>query len=802
LADFVRDDQNPIDVTLSTMKSQMGTMTTELEQLRILWIRDSRSQGEGMSERRANSVFLFEDDKAQAISPCNVPQRSISALGDALRHESRLDGHNDRVAPVVASLLEQIEKLRAENQELRQRSRRQSQTSDQDVQSSEIARLNGKIAQLDHAKEIVQERLRSAVQDLEEERLAHKSQLQNLEADRSQILQGLSDARKDEEALARKVLQLQTELEAALHSVEEVKAERDAALEAQAISAEKVLRDRLAEAHGDRAVLENQTTELAKEVEGAKTKASADLHTAEARHTREMNGLRAEMGMIKAELREAQRKVSRSNDVVIQEQDRAGVAKVEKERQEEFSKEAIKIASVFHDCVSRLHLAIQSSATISGSVSGTLPGKSVVESTGDAAIKESTMSSMASADYLLAELQTLKNYDLNAFSEAVSRTMSLVKKWQKSCKQYRERSKNQIAFASFTKGDLALFLPTRNASAKSWAAFNIASPHYFLKPTSGIEQMMQEREWIVGRITAVEEGVVDHHNPSAGKGFNPYGLAEGIRYHELEAEVYIPTTARPRRSVSTGSQIENSKLQRMSSLVDHRPSAPLSSPAVARKSSGGYFPPLLDSAGRPILERSRDSGENSSHLRLGSQPAPHSFRDAVHASVKSMRRPSSVASSSASSSKFGRGIQLGMGGTGKAGSVVGVTREGLVDRLSQPPLAITPNDPTAIDPDAKVKLSESPSTSGLTIPGAVRDRRSSHTASISDAGKSPRSPGSPILGGLARYARVAGLRATAEASSRGSTSAGGRGGFSVGEGALDILKRIGENKSENTERTQ
>jgi len=71
----------------------------------------------------------------------------------------------------------------------------------------------------------------------------------------------------------------------------------------------------------------------------------------------------------------------------------------------------------------------------------------------------------------LGALESLRAFDHNQFLEAVAKTGSIVRKWQKQCKEYRERAKGKISFRNFAKGDLALFLPTRNPS-KHWAAFN------------------------------------------------------------------------------------------------------------------------------------------------------------------------------------------------------------------------------------------------------------------------------------------------------------------------------------------
>ena len=69
-------------------------------------------------------------------------------------------------------------------------------------------------------------------------------------------------------------------------------------------------------------------------------------------------------------------------------------------------------------------------------------------------------------------LETLRTYDLDAFSEAVTKVGSVMRELLKQCKDYRKRAKGKISFRNFAKGDLALFLPTRNSKSKPWAAFN------------------------------------------------------------------------------------------------------------------------------------------------------------------------------------------------------------------------------------------------------------------------------------------------------------------------------------------
>jgi autophagy-related protein 11 len=69
-------------------------------------------------------------------------------------------------------------------------------------------------------------------------------------------------------------------------------------------------------------------------------------------------------------------------------------------------------------------------------------------------------------------VETLRSFDHDHFLEVIAKTSSTIRKWQKQCKEYRERAKGKISFRNFAKGDLALFLPTRNSISKPWAAFN------------------------------------------------------------------------------------------------------------------------------------------------------------------------------------------------------------------------------------------------------------------------------------------------------------------------------------------
>ena len=74
-------------------------------------------------------------------------------------------------------------------------------------------------------------------------------------------------------------------------------------------------------------------------------------------------------------------------------------------------------------------------------------------------------------------LEILREFDHDGFLDRATKVGSVIRKWQKQCKIYRERAKGKIAFRNFSQGDLALFLPTRNTPSKPWAAFNGETDH-------------------------------------------------------------------------------------------------------------------------------------------------------------------------------------------------------------------------------------------------------------------------------------------------------------------------------------
>lgn len=161
----------------------------------------------------------------------------------------------------------------------------------------------------------------------------------------------------------------------------------------------------------------------------------------------------------------------------------------------------------------------------------------------------------------------------------------LAKKYQKDSRAYRERTHrsqaeahDKIAYRSFKEGDLALFLPTRNQATRPWAAFNVGAPHYFLREQDA--HKLQTRDWLLARITKIEERVVDlsrslstgmRGNASTSGNAddggstrsiddeNPFELSDGLRWYMIDAseeKLGAPGTPSVGKSTVTASNID------------------------------------------------------------------------------------------------------------------------------------------------------------------------------------------------------------------------------------------------------
>ncbi|GME23445.1 Autophagy-related protein 11 [Neofusicoccum parvum] len=215
-------------------------------------------------------------------------------------------------------------------------------------------------------------------------------------------------------------------------------------------------------------------------------------------------------------------------------------------------------------------------------------------------------------------MANISRFDIETFSEAITKRMRdmehTARKWQREARTYRDKSHRyqseaheKIAIRGFKEGDLALFLPTRNQATRPWAAFNVGAPHYFLREQES--HRLHSKEWLVARITKVEERVVDlsksmdTNRGSDGRsitsersGFsyeddNPFELSDGLRWHLVEAaeeKVGAPLTPGLGKSTVDSTKIDAKGSIRMKkSLIGNDASKTLNKSLDSRRSSAG-----------------------------------------------------------------------------------------------------------------------------------------------------------------------------------------------------------------------
>ena len=205
------------------------------------------------------------------------------------------------------------------------------------------------------------------------------------------------------------------------------------------------------------------------------------------------------------------------------------------------------------------------SASMKRSTSGRLPTKNDLESLIDADVLQWAKAEDPEQAAQLYEdfIKGAANFDMDAFYEAIYRRVKEVehnaRKGQRDARAYRDKAHRaqseaheRLALRSFKEGDLALFLPTRDQATKPWAAFNVGAPHYFLREQDS--HKLGKRDWLIARISKVEERIVDLSKSMNGLKLNdrrasldgseggiliddenPYELSDGLRWYLLDA---------------------------------------------------------------------------------------------------------------------------------------------------------------------------------------------------------------------------------------------------------------------------
>jgi autophagy-related protein 11 len=297
--------------------------------------------------------------------------------------------------------------------------------------------------------------------------------------DQARTLRNLEDARVRGEDLETQIQAARKESDEMNNALKEAGQEKDRLLRLQASEHDRLLRDHIAEADGDRAVLEHQFSELKAVLQ------DTDRQLKDARAQVEITdadavGLREELQRVEHEVNEA-RQIER----VLRDDLKAGRASQSDfehrlENSGRLIAQILDVAIAFRAShVKALGIA-QVMSTHPSSASKQSQSQNLVDSLfASSGIRHSpnTIGQIDEPSPIdpsdpTAALEILRAFDHDHFLETINKTGSTIRKWQKQCKEYRERAKGKISFRNFAKGDLALFLPTRNSISKPWAAFN------------------------------------------------------------------------------------------------------------------------------------------------------------------------------------------------------------------------------------------------------------------------------------------------------------------------------------------
>ncbi|KAH9026734.1 putative peripheral membrane protein [Lactarius pseudohatsudake] len=478
----------------------------------------------------AENLRDLEGKKADSEAVFNEERRALKAeidhLKEQLRSASSEHEQTERFERELSQARAQIDSEVTARRIIEDR--HQDLLSNVERQRQELSEALAEATSQTKVAEVLRQQLAQAREEAEEIRALearNAAKITKLLEDQDETLRNLGQARARGENLEAQVDTMCKERAEMKSALKDASEEKDRLLRAQASEHDRQLRDYVAEADGDRAVLEHQFFELRAEVEDLERQLKEATAQVEMKETDSVR-LREELQRFERELRDA-----RNVEGVLREDIRTGrVSQSEFEQKVEAAERLI--AQLLETSIAYRTAHFKALTVAQAAIS-------------HPSIPHDEPPPIDPSDPAGA-IEILRSFDHDHFLEIVSKTGSTIRKWQKQCKEYRERAKGKISFRNFAKGDLALFLPTRNSISKPWAAFNVSFPHYFLQATGHLAEQLKTREWIVARITSITERVVDPKDPSS----NPYGLGDGVKYYMLEVEDWTQPGTTKRRQTS------------------------------------------------------------------------------------------------------------------------------------------------------------------------------------------------------------------------------------------------------------
>jgi autophagy-related protein 11 len=395
----------------------------------------------------------------QGVDSTITDERERSSLLERELHQVRTQLENESTSRRIAE--ERNDELSAGIE--RQRTALAQALADVTDQSRAAEQLRQELAQV-----------KTEFEDVKALESRHAEKVKHLLQEQAISLRKIEESRSRGEDLEAQIQAARMESEDVHRALKEASEEKDRLLRAQASEHDRIIRDHIAEADGDRAVLERQFFEL-KAVQEQTDRQLKDLRAEVEIANADAVGLREELQRVEHELREA-RHVER----LLRGDLKAGQASQShfEQRLEDSSRLIAQILDVAISFRNSHVKALQMAQNIVAHPSSTFKqANNMTDSMFSTGMRHSIIGQPDDPEPIdpsdpSTALETLRAFDHDHFLEAITKTGSTIRKWQKQCKEYRERAKGKISFRNFAKGDLALFLPTRNSISKPWAAFN------------------------------------------------------------------------------------------------------------------------------------------------------------------------------------------------------------------------------------------------------------------------------------------------------------------------------------------
>ncbi|TFK25285.1 hypothetical protein FA15DRAFT_668655 [Coprinopsis marcescibilis] len=498
-------------------------------------------------EAKARQATIFDEERRTLQSEIHKLKRTLDTTESSKHQES------ERLSKLEREVLQARGHADSESNARKIVDERNQELA-KDVESQRVALSRALADATDQSKnaEMLKQELAQARAEFEQVKQLESRNATKVAAlleEQGNTLRKLEEARLRGGDLEAQIRNARAESEDVRQALKDTSDEKDRLLKMQASEHDRIIRDHIAEADGDRAVLERQFFELKAVQEHTERQVKdlrADVEVANA----DAAGLREELQRVEHELRDA-----RHIERLLREDLKAGRASQSdyERRLEDISRlvaQILDVAISFRNTQVKALSAAQAMSTLP--TSGARQSNNLVDSMIASGMRHHNVIAQTGEPSPIdpsdpnAALDILREFDHDHFLEAIHKTGSTIKKWQKQCKEYRERAKGKISFRNFAKGDLALFLPTRNSVSKPWAAFNVSFPHYFLQATGHLAEQLKTREWIVARITSITERVVNHNDESS----NPYGLGDGVKYYMLEVEDWTQPSQNKRKAPS------------------------------------------------------------------------------------------------------------------------------------------------------------------------------------------------------------------------------------------------------------